>query len=548
MKTKIKRCGVLIVIATIVSWGICLLTLQILRFNRLGAFAFDLGIFQQAVWLMSQGKTPFITVRGMHILGDHFTPILYLLAIPYRFWAHPFWLFLTQTIALAAGAFPLYRLTIRKTQHEWVAVFVATGYLLHPALFTMLLFDFHPVLLSVPFVLWAMDAVDSGRVVHFIVGACCAALCRQDVAIPLAGISMYGIFVRKRHWAWGALIFSFAWFLVTMKIMAYLSNTEQSAYLSLYDRWGKTLTGIIWGIITHPIEVIKSLTLCHGYAQTPGIYPLLLVMPYALFPLLAPEVLIWGLPSYALIALSERPVMREIGYQYGALILPWLTFASALAWERLLRWGKNLTVSLRRRWEVILALTWISCVTLGACHYGLPVIQRFMRDTLPPEEARAIATFLYKHIPPNASVSVPTNLVPLLAHREHVYLFPNPFYQVVFGPSVNAVKQQMKPQFLHITAQQFYQRIKSAPVDFIVLRKQTNTQPLRLETYETIAIYLLSCPEYGVIARKGNTIILKHKADFARGLYILGVNSRQIHGDTRKIATTVRAIWRQLQE
>lgn len=240
--------------------------------------------------------------------------------------------------------------------------------------------------------------------------------------------------------------------------------------------------------------------------------------------------------------------MREIGYQYVALILPWLTFASALAWERLLRWGKNLTVSLRRRWEVILALTWISCVTLGSCHYGLPVIQRFMRDNLPPEEARAIATFLYKHIPPNASVSVPTNLVPLLAHREHVYLFPNPFYQVVFGPSVNAVKQQMKPQFLHITAQQFYQRIKSAPVDFIVLRKQTNTQPLRLETYETIAIYLLSCPEYGVIARKGNTIILKHKADFARGLYILGVNSRQIHGDTRKIATTVRAIWRQLQE
>ncbi len=547
MKTKTRRRGDLVVIAITASWGVCLLILQILRFNRLGASAFDLGIFQQAVWLMSQGKTPFVTVRGMHILGDHFTPILYLLAVPYRFWAHPFWLFLAQTIALAAGAFPLYRLTMRKTQHEWVAVLVATGYLLHPALFTMLLFDFHPVLLSVPFVLWAMDAIESGRFVHFIVGACCAALCRQDVAIILAGISMYGIFVRERRWTWGGLIFSFVWFWIAMKIMTYLSNTEQSAYLSLYDQWGKTLAGIIWGIITRPIEVIKSLTLCHGYVQTPGIYPLLLVVPFALFPLLAPEVLIWGLPSYALIALSERPVMREIGYQYGALIVPWLAFASALAWERLLRWGKNFTISLRRRWEIILALTWINCVILGACHYGLPVIQRFMRETLPPEEARAIATFLHKHIPPKASVTAPTNLVPLLAHRESVYLFPNPFYQVVFGPSVDAVKQQMKPQSFRITAQQFYQRIKAAPVDFIVLRKQTNTLPLQLETYETIAVYLLSYPKYGVIARKGNTIILKHKADFARGLHIFGVNLRQIRGDTRKITIAVSAIWRQLQ-
>ncbi|GBC98324.1 hypothetical protein HRbin17_00826 [bacterium HR17] len=538
----------MVVIVITVSWSVCLLILQILRFNRLGASAFDLGIFQQAVWLMSQGKTPFVTVRGMHILGDHFTPILYLLAVPYRFWAHPFWLFLAQTIALAAGAFPLYRLTMRTTQHEWAAVLVVIGYLLHPALFTMLLFDFHPVLLSVPFVLWAMDAIESGRVVHFIVGACCAALCRQDVAIPLAGISMYGIFVRKRHWAWGGLIFSFVWFSITMKIMTYLSNTEQSAYLSLYDQWGKTLTSIIWGIITHPIEVIKSLTLCHGYVQTPGIYPLLLVVPFALFPLLAPEVLVWGLPSYALIALSERPVMREIGYQYGALIVPWLAFASISTWERLLRWGKHLAVSLQRRWEVTLALTWINCLALGTCHYGSPVIQRFMLSTLPPEEARAIMAFLRKHIPPDASVTAPSNLVPLLAHREHIYLFPNPFYQVVFGPSVNAVKQQMKPQSFHITAQQFYQRIKSAPVDFIVLRKQTNTQPLQLETYETIAIYLLSCPEYGVIARKGNTIILKHKADFAHGLYILGVNVRQIREGPKQITAAVSAIWRQLQE
>ncbi|MBW1775085.1 MAG: DUF2079 domain-containing protein, partial [Deltaproteobacteria bacterium] len=33
--------------------------------------AFDLGIFDQALWLVSEGKTPFITVRGLHRFGDH---------------------------------------------------------------------------------------------------------------------------------------------------------------------------------------------------------------------------------------------------------------------------------------------------------------------------------------------------------------------------------------------------------------------------------------------------------------------------------------------
>ncbi len=57
-----------------------LMWLQLRRYAQLGAYAFDLDIFQQAVWLMAQGKIPFVTVRGMNILGDHFTPILYLIA------------------------------------------------------------------------------------------------------------------------------------------------------------------------------------------------------------------------------------------------------------------------------------------------------------------------------------------------------------------------------------------------------------------------------------------------------------------------------------
>ena len=229
-----------------------LMWLQMHRYAQLGAYAFDLGIFQQAVWLMSQGKTPFVTVRGMNILGDHFTPILYLIAVPYRFWSHPFWLFLAQTVALAAGAIPLYRLTLRRTQKEWVAAIIAIGYLLHPALFTMLLFDFHPVLLSVPFVLWAMDAADEGRPKIFAIASVFALACKEEIALSVASLSAYAAIVLKRRWAWWGVVGSVAWAFAVLKIMPSLTGVEHSAYLALYSRWGTTPLGLSLIHISEP--------------------------------------------------------------------------------------------------------------------------------------------------------------------------------------------------------------------------------------------------------------------------------------------------------
>ena len=46
-----------------------LLILQ--RHRTYGTFTFDLGIFDQGLWLLSRGETPFVTLRGLHLFGDH---------------------------------------------------------------------------------------------------------------------------------------------------------------------------------------------------------------------------------------------------------------------------------------------------------------------------------------------------------------------------------------------------------------------------------------------------------------------------------------------
>jgi uncharacterized membrane protein len=141
------------VFVLVVLWGFALLVISLRRFNLFGAQAFDLGIFQQGIWLLANGFYPFVTIRGWHIFADHFSPILFAFVPFYKFFPHPFWLFLGQTVALALGVIPLYRIALRHTQNELTATFIAIGYLLHPAIMTMLFFDFHPVLLSIPFVL-----------------------------------------------------------------------------------------------------------------------------------------------------------------------------------------------------------------------------------------------------------------------------------------------------------------------------------------------------------------------------------------------------------
>lgn len=72
-----------------ISWMIAVTALILfacssLRHTLFQSTAYDLGIFDQAIYLISQGKEPITTIQGFHILGDHAAWIHYILALPYK--------------------------------------------------------------------------------------------------------------------------------------------------------------------------------------------------------------------------------------------------------------------------------------------------------------------------------------------------------------------------------------------------------------------------------------------------------------------------------
>src|SRR3954447_3713318 len=120
-----------------------LAALAILRHDRYGSGGFDLGIFDQQVWSYSHFRVGPNTVKRTHdLLGDHFHPILVLLAPLYWLWDDVRALLVAQACLLAAAALPVY-LWARERLGERAALLLEAAFLCFAGLVAGALFDFH---------------------------------------------------------------------------------------------------------------------------------------------------------------------------------------------------------------------------------------------------------------------------------------------------------------------------------------------------------------------------------------------------------------------
>lgn len=77
----------------------------------------DLAIFDEAVSHLADGEPPASSARGIdHIFQDHFSPILYLYALPYRLWSTPKVLLTIQSLILGMSVFLFWLIAKRKLQ------------------------------------------------------------------------------------------------------------------------------------------------------------------------------------------------------------------------------------------------------------------------------------------------------------------------------------------------------------------------------------------------------------------------------------------------
>jgi uncharacterized membrane protein len=286
--------------------------------------AFDLGIFDQGVYLISQGKPPVCSIVGFHILGDHAAWVLYPLALLYRIYPDVHWLFAVQAGALAVAAVPVWGIARHAGLSEREGVAVAAVYLLYPLVFNVNLFDFHPEVMAVPALLGAILAARLGRTGLFAAAIAFVLGCKAVLALTVAATGVWLLFFERRRLCGGmAIAAGVAWFLIASRvIIPYFSGGEPAA-VGRYGYLGSSVLEIVGNLLLNPGLVLgKVFSL--GSLEYVG----LLVVPviWGLSPQYwAP--LIGAIPALVLNVLSSSDSQRNLVQHYSLPVLPFLLLA-----------------------------------------------------------------------------------------------------------------------------------------------------------------------------------------------------------------------------
>jgi len=388
---------------------------------------FDLGIHLQGMWLISQGLPDFLTTRGTPIQGDHFMPVLYLLW-PLRD-SGPLLVF--QSLALASGAYPLYRLALRELAQPRAAFCLALAYLLQPGLWSANLFDFHTATLATPLFLWAFWALAENRPkLYFACLLTCLSLGEAlGISVALCGLEAWR--QEKRLIACFTLASGALGSALAYALMLQANQGLPSQYQSLFR-----------DPQLHPSEWL--------------LYLLLLMAPLGGLPLWGWKRLAPAVPVMVANLLSWREGQRTLDHHYLATILPFLMLAAVSGFQ-----------ARQPRWLGARALA-----VLGLGNLLLHSSQ--LRLALGPEPDLSAL----KSIPPGASVSADNAPGAHLCLRQQIFLFPNPFQRLCWGNRPESLVETLGEAGHPPLPGELRRRLERCKVEYIVLHTG-DSWPLR---------------------------------------------------------------------
>jgi uncharacterized membrane protein len=408
--------------AMVVAWSSVFITLGWIRHTRFATFSFDLGIYDQAIWLMSRFHDPFMTVRGLEFFGHHVNPVLMAFVPFYWLGAGPLFLLVVQVVVQASGAIAVYLLARDLLHARWPAVGLAAVLLLNPTYQFLTWEFFHPDALAIAPLLFAYWAARSERWRWFVVFALIAAACKEDVALALAVIGILIAFRGRRKIGVAVVGASLAWYLVATRVIIPWQNGIGPFYDSFFGDLGTTPTDIAVHLVEHPGEGIDLATKGDRVS-----YYSMMLAPVAFLPLLALPVFLVGGPMLGVNILSSFPYTREIRYHYSSLVLVGVILGTveAIAWI-----ARRRPDALRILVGVVVASSLAATVAWGPS----PISTKYHSGLWPLQTDRQSAKVAaIEMIPDGAATSAIYNLLPHLAHRDRIYDFPVPWKNVNWG-------------------------------------------------------------------------------------------------------------------
>ena len=408
--------------AMMTVWSLTFSILGWQRHTRFATFGFDLGVYDQSVWLLSQLKDPFMTLRGLELFGFHMNLILVLLAPFYRLGAGPEFLLVVQVLAQASGAVAVYLLGRDLIGDRWLAVGLAGVLLLNPTYQYLTWEFFHPDAVAIAPMLFAYWAARRRRWGWYAVAAVLALACKEDVALALAVLGVLMFFRGDRRVGAITATIALAWFALVTRVILPSVNGIAAFYDTFFGEFGKSPLEVAKNVVLHPGKAYHTATLRDRMN-----YYRMMFAPVGFLCFAAPETFLIAGPMLAINILSTFPYQRELRYHYAALVLVGIILATVEAVARLGR-----TPSLRRFFVgALLVTTFGTTVAWGPSPVSVKYHSGLWAQG--PDPRRAAKEAALRLIPAGAPTSAIYYLSPHLTHRVRIYEFPVPWKPVNWG-------------------------------------------------------------------------------------------------------------------
>jgi len=362
--------------------------LSLFRLLQLNPTSWDLGIYTEYVKQYAHLQAPIVDIRaaGFNLLGDHFQPIVALIAPFFRVFPSAATLLVAQALLTALSVFGVSQVARDKLgAGPGRAIAVAYGF--SWGLQQMIEFDFHEIAFAVPLLAFSLSALVRDRVKAAVWWALPLVFVKEDQGFTVAAIGLYlviaGLRANGSAPAAGArrdpdpdpdgqrrmkaglflLIWGFAWSFLAIGVI--IPHFNPAHY---YDYWSD-------GGVLAPGGHLSVISLAKQFLLA---WPdklqttIMLLLPTAFIALRSPLALIAG-PSLLLRLESTNSSFWGTFWHYNATVMPILFIAAVAALARIRAamdsdepaglpgWGTGR----RARKRAVLA---------GAAHYGVAMM------------------------------------------------------------------------------------------------------------------------------------------------------------------------------
>jgi len=400
------------------------ITVQIHR--GIGTSAYDFGLYDQGIWLLSQGKTPFVTLMGRNLFGDHTSFILLLLVPLMWIFSSTSILFVVQSAVIASGAIPIYAYARKHLESDALGCLFSCTYLLYPTVSWTNVENFHPDSFLGVFIAVALWAALSRKWRWYVVAVVLSLLVKEDVVLVVVPIGVWVTLRRDVRIGLATVIGSIgaALFCFLVVIRGLTGTAFRNSWRIPFGGMG----GLVRTAFTSPVTLLRYLT---SDGRCTYLWQILLPTGGVLF--IAPSVALVGFTVLLSNIVSTFYYQYQIHYHYSLVVAPILVFGNIYAIGRL---GN----SARRKAALVVGVASIvSALVLAPVPFARNQIQKFP----PSSPAVAAAHELFAQIPDDAVISVFHPLTAQLARRERIYAFPNPFQRALYGPDVFAAGDRL---------------------------------------------------------------------------------------------------------